>query len=176
MNADRDKKLENKVILAVEMQDLIDAVSKTGGKLSLSSDDQVSVESEEIKKAWFKHLLVSLEKINDTIDEIRRTDIVNIKKELKEDILKLENILKKEISKNEEDFKKQIDKIEKNITKQENSLNNANDRLETYKTNIIGPMNEKVIALTVKMSMIGFISGTVASVVILLIKEFFLHR
>lgn len=164
MNAER--KEEDKVMLSLlEVQTLIDTMSKSNSnKLSLTSGEY-GTEVDDLKKEWFRHLLVSLEKLDNAITDVRKSDIPELKKELKDEFIKIEKA-----------YRLEFDRLEKSVAKAEEKLSLANEKLETYKTNTISPMNEKVIELKVKMSMIGFISGAVASLVVLIIKEFVIRH
>jgi Rad3-related DNA helicase len=175
---------KNKVMLSREIKDLIDMVSRSKNSLSLVSmgDNSSLSEAEELKKAWFRHLLVSLEKLNDTIENIRREDLPETKKELKLDLNKLEHDLKIELTKTETAFKAEITKIEnkhkeemdkvvKAAEKADERFIKSNETLDKYKSEVIVPLNEKVTVIVTKMSLIGMLAGAVGSIIFLIIKE-----
>jgi len=159
-----DSRDGDKVKLSVEIQDLIEIVSKSGNRLSLShSDDRrSSIEAEELKKAWFNHLLISLEKLHNAIEDVRRTDIPELRKELKEELAKIEKDLKEDIAKAESSFKAEVGRLEKLIIKNETNIT------EVSKTLI--PLNDKVTELRTKMALIGVLAGSIGSLIFLIIK------
>lgn len=165
---------KNKVTLSVEIKDLIDIVSKSRNSLSLESlGSHASLEAEELKKAWFRHLLVSLEKLYDIVESIRREDLPESKKELREEVSKIERDLKEDLAKIETNFKTELTKIEKVAEKFDDKLVKANEAFDKYKTDIINPLNDKVTVMVTKMSLIGMLAGAVGSIIFLIIKELF---
>jgi len=177
----RDDK--NKLTLSVEIKDLIDIVSKSKDNLSLlSPDTHTFLEAEELKKAWFRHLLVSLEKLHEIVESIRREALPEVSKEVKKELNQLEHELKENITKVEKAFKDALDKLEdthksdidKNIRaieKIEDKLTKSNEALDKYKVEVIGPLNDKVTVIATKMATIGLLAGGVGSVIFLIIKE-----
>lgn len=149
----------NKVTLDIELQDLLNVVSKKNaiGPINdvLSEHD---LESETLKKAWYKHVLLSVEKLNDIIESVRRVDIANVRSEFKEEITRVVLL----INKLESDIKSDIKDIRDKATKSE-------DELKSYKKDVIDPMNTKVITMVVKLGMISLIGGCVGGGIIGLI-------
>ena len=147
--AERERAKAGKITLDIELQDLLDIVSKSGRQPALGDSSSHIIEGEDLKKAWFKHLLISLEKINDLVETIRRNDLVNIRNEFKEEIKEL---------------RLKIDKNE--------------DELEKYKKDVISPINNKVITLTVKLGLwsvvAGFIGSGIMGLVLFITKEYLL--
>ena len=136
-----DKNQTGKVTLDVE--DLLNLVSKPEGTAPISGISQEHVvEAEELKKAWFKHVLLNVENLDKKIDEGL--------KEVKDD------------------FQQKISKLEKRLEKGEDSL-------AAYKKDIIEPMKEKVITITVKMGMWAAVGGIGGSILLLLFKHAFLE-
>ena len=140
-----------KITLDMELKDLLDLVSKADPgppPISDSLSDH-SFEGEDIKKAWFKHLLISLEKLNDLIEVVRRVDIVNLRNE----------------------FKAEMSELERKYEKSE-------DDLKSYKKDIVDPMNTKLIVLAVKISVWSVLGGVlgsgVAGLVFYAIKEYWI--
>lgn len=164
-----DREDKNKVNLSVGIQDLVEIVSKSGNRLSLSqasSTGYSSIEAEELKKAWFNHLLISLEKLHKAIEDVRRTDIPDLKKELNKALEKVETELKGSINKEVEGLKgninKEVERLDKAVVKNETSV------ADVLKT--ITPLNEKVTELRTKMALIGVLAGTIGSLIFLIIK------
>jgi hypothetical protein len=147
--AERERAKAGKITLDIELQDILDIVSKSGRQPALGDSSSHIIEGEDLKKAWFKHLLISLEKINDLVETIRRNDLVNIRNEFKEEIKEL---------------RLKIDKNE--------------DELEKYKKDVISPINTKVITLTVKLGLwsvvAGFIGSGIMGLVLFITKEYLL--
>jgi hypothetical protein len=126
----------NKVTLDIELKDLLDIVSKSSGRshtISEQASDHM-IEGEDLRKAWFKHLLISMEKLNDLVENIRRHDLSELKQEFKSDLKALEN----KIAGVEKEFK-------------------------DHKKDVVDPLNNKVIALTVKLGLISLMAGVVGS-------------
>jgi len=155
---------KDKISLSVGIQDLVEIVSKSGNRLSLSQSEgrNSSIEAEELKKAWFNHLLISLEKLHNSVEDVRRKDIPDLKKELKEELAKIEKDLKEDIAKAESSFKAEVDRLEKLIIKNETNIT------EVSKTLI--PLNDKVTELRTKMALIGVLAGSIGSLIFLIIK------
>jgi hypothetical protein len=132
-----DDKKKGKVTLDIELDDLINIVSKSSsGPVSSIRDASFShaVEGEDLKKAWFKHMLLSMEKLNDLIETVRRVDISNLKNDIKDEI-------------------KIIDR----------KLEKAEDELKVYKKDVIDPISNTVITLTVKLGLYSALAGFVGS-------------
>jgi hypothetical protein len=150
---DQESKKTGKVTLDIELGDLINMVSKSSSSPISSLRDESfshSVESEDLKKAWFKHMLLSMEKLNDLIETVRRVDISNLKNDIKEEI-------------------KSIDRrIEK-----------AEDDLKQYKKDVIEPINNTVITLTVKLglysALAGFIGSGFMAILIYILRDYLLR-
>lgn len=160
-----DQEDKNKINLSVEIKDLVEIVSKSSNRLSLSQSSDgrhSSIEAEELKKAWFNHLLISLEKLHNSVEDVRRTDIPNLKREFKEALNKNEDDLKEDITKAEVYSKTEIDRLEKAIVKNEASI------VDISKT--ITPLSEKVTELRAKMALIGVLAGSIGSLIFLIIK------
>ena len=126
LNAKQKNKKSNRVTLDVELQDILDIVSKSNNKILENQVTFQTIESEELRKAWFKHMLISLEKLNDLIETIRNVELVNIRSEFREETKRLEEKLEKKLEKSE-------------------------DELKVYKKDVIDPMNTKVTTLIVKV-------------------------
>lgn len=148
---ENDRKATNKITLDIELKDLLNIVSKgesthTLRDMSLSH----SIEGEELKKAWFKHMLLSMEKLNDLIETVRRVDILSLKNEIKEDLKSIEK------------------KFEK-----------ADDELKQYKKDMIDPINNKVITLTVKLGLFstlaGFLGSGLMGLLLYILRDYFLR-
>ena len=146
--SDFDGNKEGKVTLDIELSDLIKIVSKSNSSPISGSPSQHSIEGEELRKAWFKHVLLSMEKMGDTIQTIRTTDLSDLRKELKAE----------------------IDKIDGRVTKNE-------DALTTYKKDIINPLSHKVTTLMVKLGVWGVVAGFIGSglmaLLIYVLKEYY---
>lgn len=132
-----DSNKMGKISLDIELQDLLDIVSKSGGsnKLNESSFSHM-IEGEDLRKAWFKHMLISIEKLHDLVENVRRVEIGGLRIEFKEELKDLQA------------------KIEKN-----------EDELKEYKKDIIDPMKTSVTTITVKLGMISAFVSVVSSIV-----------
>lgn len=148
---ENDRKTTNKITLDIELKDLINIVSKGESTPTLRDISfSHSIEGEELKKAWFKHMLLSMEKLNDLIETVRRVDIVSLKNEIKEDLKSIEK------------------KFEK-----------ADDELKQYKKDMIDPINNKVITLTVKLGLFsalaGFLGSGLMGLLLYILRDYFLR-
>lgn len=141
--AERPKGKSNVVTLDIEMQDLLDVVSKPNNIPSSSINDPYSnnLGGEDLKKAWFKHVLISVEKLNDQIESLRYVEMENFRKEFKDDVA---------------DLKEAIKKVEVKVEKND-------DELKLYKKEIIVPLSNTVVTLTVKLGIWSLIAGFVGS-------------
>lgn len=152
--AERPKGKSNVVTLDIEMQDLLDVVSKPNN-ISLSTNDPYSsnLGGEDLKKAWFKHVLISVEKLNDQIESLRYVEMENFRKEFKDDVA---------------DLKEAIKKVEVKVEKND-------DELKLYKKEIIVPLSNTVVTLTVKLGIwsliAGFIGSGVMGIILRMIKN-----
>jgi hypothetical protein len=132
---DIDDKRSRKVTLDMEIEDLVEMVSKRKGHfISETPPSQHSIEGEELRKAWFKHMLLSMEKLSDQIQDIRKTDLAQLKTDLKEELRKLE------------------EKVGRN-----------QDKLELYKKEVISPISVKLTTLVAKLGVWSVIAGFIGS-------------
>ena len=121
---------KKKIVLEVGLQDLIDIASKSNEAPLTQQSIQHSVDGEELKKAWFNYVLLSIEKLHDALEKVHREDLMELKKELREEIRRIE------------------DKVTK-----------LDDGLELYKKEVVDPLNVKSIVLTTKLAMWGVLAG-----------------
>jgi hypothetical protein len=153
--AERERIKTSTVTLDIELQDLLDVVSKSGSKPPLSTETSAhSMEGEDLKKAWFKHVLISMEKLNDQVESIRRTDIVDVQNE----------------------FKISINDLKEFIKRVETKVDKAEDELKVYKKEVLAPLSDKVLTLAVKIGVYSVIAGFVGSglmgIIVYVIKEY----
>jgi hypothetical protein len=165
---EKNKTKTGTVTLDIELQDLLEIVSKSGTKSPLSSETSTHImEGEDLRKAWFKHVLISIEKLADLIETIRRTDISNLRTELKGDIKELERDMSK--------FNDNVSSCKKEV---EGKISKSDDELKKYKADIIDPISNKVLTLTVKLGVWSIIAGFIGSglmgLIIYILKEFFI--
>ena len=135
--------------VTLDLEDLLEVVSKSNSKPIMDRASYThATEGEDLKKAWFTHMLVSMEKLNDLIESIRRVDLVNLREEMKDEIRDIDNKIIK-----------------------------AEDELKLYKKDVICPMNDKLITITVKLGLWGILGGLIGSgltaLMVYLIKEYF---
>lgn len=165
---EKNKTKTGTVTLDIELQDLLEIVSKSGTKSPLSNETSThTMEGEDLRKAWFKHVLISIEKLADLIETIRRTDISNLRTELGGDIKSLRN----DVSKFEDTLKTCRKEVDDKIGK-------SDDEFKSYKKEIIEPISNKVLTLTVKLGVWSIIAGFIGSglmgLIIYILKEFFI--
>lgn len=154
-------------------------------------------EAERLKKAWFDHVLVSLEKLNANVNKLSST-LHEAKDSLFKDIVSTKEILRKEIAGNKADISFNVDKLEKRIEK---SIDKVNKSIEDIAVQSIKdelkhdladlqskhtvdlkelrdenlPIRDSITGMKVKISLIAFISGLVGAAVLTGIVEFFVH-
>lgn len=91
-----------------------------------------AVDGVEAQKAWFRQTAVTVEKLSERVDKLRDVELVELKKELK----------------------REIEKLEKQVTKNE-------DALTKYKTDIIKPLNDKLIGLDIRLGIYTLIASAI---------------
>ena len=165
MTEDQRKIQEGKVTLNIEMQDLLNIVTKSSNTILSEHSTAYNIEGEDLKKAWFKHLLISMEKLNDLIENIRRVELNNIRTEFKEDLKRLEN-----------KFDKSVDEFQLYKKEVSERAEKANIDLELYKKEVIVPLSTKVLTLTIKLSVwvsvISFIGSGIGAFAFYLAKVY----
>ena len=119
MNDSLEKKLTDEITLKMKIEDILEVVSKSG-KSSMISDSQAHfAEGEDLKKAWFRHMLSSMEKLNDLVETVRSVDITNLKTDLREEIRKVEKRieqLEQHIKENRTELLSKVDKVDTELT------------------------------------------------------------
>lgn len=191
--SDNDKNLPSgKVSLDIEIKDLLNVVSKSGSRPILSEPSSHLIEGEDLKKAWFKHMLSSMEKLNDLIEKVRREDIATLKNDMKEATNKVElkvDKLEVETKTIRLELIGQIEKVEKNLTSKIQKMEAAFDakeksdraELEAYKKevrDVIDPIKNRVLTITVKLgvwaTVAGFAGSGLMALVVYIVKEYFM--
>lgn len=190
---DKEKNLPSgKVSLDIEIKDLLDVVSKSGSRPAISEPSSHLIEGEDLKKAWFKHMLSSMEKLNDLIEKVRREDIASLKNDMKEATNKVElkvDKLETETKTIRLELISQIEKIEKNLTNKITKVENdffeqgkaSRTELEAYKKevrDVIDPIKNRVLTITVKLgvwaTVAGFAGSGIMALIVYIIKEYFM--
>lgn len=153
-------------------------------------------EAERLKKAWFDHVLSSLEKLSANVTMLS-TDLHMAKDNLFKDIIANKEQLRKEIRANKAEVGIDIDKLEKRIEK---SIDNVNKSIDSISVQTIKdelkrdladlkvkineeitllrkenlPLRDNVTNLKVKVTMWGIIGGIGATVTLSIIFEWVL--
>lgn len=131
---DNQSDIKNKISIA-ELQDLINSVAKSK-EAPLAQHNQHNVDGEELKKAWFNYVLLSIEKLHDALEKVRREDLVELKKEIRIEIQRVED-----------------------------KVNKLDDNFESYKKDVVGPLSTKLLVLTTKLAMWGILTGIIGSII-----------
>jgi hypothetical protein len=147
---DIDNKKIGKVTIDMELKDLIDMVSRSKSSPFEGAQSQHSIEGEELRKAWFKHVLLTMEKLSDTVQEIRIKDLTDLRKDLK---LEFSNDLK--------DLETKVDKNK--------------DSFETYKKEVVNPIHDKLTVLLTRIGVWSIVAGFIGSGIMGLFYIFFKH-
>ena len=159
---DEDRKQKSgKLVLDLELQDILDLASKTNPRSTISESlSNHVIESEALKKAWFKHVLLSLEKLDDYLETTRNVEIPQLRAELRKEIYDLKLELKEIIS----ELKVQVVKDEEAFSK--------------FKVDKIEPMSTNLTVLKVKVAMFaagcGFLGGGLMALIIYLLRDYIL--
>lgn len=155
MSDDQDK---NKLSFEVGLQDIINLASRAGSNSFIGSGTKEDAEAEAIKKAWFEHMLLSIEKLQDQIDAVRRVELKHLKDDLDKKIDKIEARLEKL----EQAIKHDIEKVEASLKAHETEYKDD-------KKTVIDPIKTNLTKLSVKMTFYGMIGGVLSSAVITLV-------
>jgi len=171
--SDIDDRRSRKITLDMEIEDLVEMVSKRKGTfITETPPSQHSIEGEELKKAWFKHTLLSLEKLSDQIQDVRKTDLGQLKVDLKEEIKKLEDRInrdkevvafKSDLLQNKSDLKEEIKNLKEEIKKLEDRASKNQENIEIYKKEVVTPISVKLTTLTAKLGVWSIIASFVGS-------------
>ena len=130
-----------KVTLDIEMQDLVDIVSKVSSGRSISSSSTTRIsEGEDLRKAWFKHMFISVEKLNDLIEDVRRIDIPKLRDEISIRYDKVDN---------------KVGKLEDKFLRMSNKLSTLTGKISVWAL-LGGCIGSGVIALVVYLLKILF--------------------
>lgn len=170
-----DDKNPRKVTLDID--DLVDMVSKRkGSPISEAPPSRHSIEGEELKKAWFNHMLISMEKISDQIQDIRKTDLAGLKAEFKEELRNLEE----KINKIQDNINVKIDKTQSDfnikIASGQEDLKSHKKDVALYNKEVVAPINLKLATLVAKLGVwsviAGFIGSGLMAILIFIIQKY----
>ncbi len=154
-----DRPDKNKLSFEVGIQDIMEMVSKAGrGGDFIGSGSKEAAEAEAIKKAWFQMMLSSIEKLQDQIENIRRGELVNIRRDYEKRIDKIEARLERL----EENLKQEIEKVEADLKAHETEYKDD-------KKTVIDPIKTNLTKLNVKMGFYGAIGGVISSAIVTLL-------
>lgn len=187
-----EKKLAEEITLKMKIEDILEVVSKSGNRSMISDTQTHSAESEDLKKAWFRHMFSSMEKLNDLIENVRSVDITNLKIELREEIKKVEIRIEKlegQIKENRNELLSKVDKVDATLTDKidrshiellkkieeiygdlqtykttiESKFNNAEKELKEYKKEVVDPIKVKLLTISIKLGVWATVAGLVGS-------------
>lgn len=189
MSEDREtSNVPEEVTLTMKLEDVLGAVSKKAGVSAIAEHD----DGGELRKAWFRHVLSSVEKLNDLIETVRSVDISNLKVDLKDEIRKVEyrlERLEQVVRDNRQEVLSKIDKVDTELTRKvENSyqellkkiedvnrdlqsyktvvdskFNQAQKEFLTYKKEVVDPLRMKILTISVKLGVWATLAGIVGS-------------
>ena len=154
-------------------------------------------EAERLKKAWFDHVLSSLEKLNDNVSQLS-SELYVAKDSLFKDIVSTKEALRKEVAENKSDINVNVDKLENRIDKTfdkvvksiddmaiqavKDDLKKGLDDLRAMHNKDVKeirneslPLRDNVTKMKVKFALLAFISGLVGSAILTGIVEFIIH-
>jgi len=153
-----ESKDRGKLSFDIDFKDIVQMVSQAGHKNFMGSSSKEAAESEAIKKAWFEHMLLSIEKLQDAIEDVRRVEIYNLKKDVEKHLEKIE----KGLDKSEAALKIEIAKVEASLKEHEKEYKDD-------KKTVIDPLRSNVTRMNVKMGFYGAIGGILSSALVTLI-------
>jgi DNA anti-recombination protein RmuC len=152
--------------------------------------DEYVREAERIKKAWFDHVLSSMEKLNANVNKLS-ADVYNVKETLFKDIILTKDALRKDISANKAELGSSVDKLEKRIEKSmdkitksvddlavaalKDELKKDLDNLKEKHDKDLKEVQGTVTTLKVKVGVIAFISGIIGAALLTGIIDFVVH-
>lgn len=184
---------ENKTVtLSMKIEDILDAVTKPGSRPFTEDTSPHLAEGEDLKKAWFRHMLSSMEKLNDLVETVRRVDIVNLKVDLKEELRKAEariDKLEQQVRDNRKEITNKVDKLDADTSAKidryyrellekisetsrdlqaykltvDSKFNSTEKDIEQYKKDVIEPIKVRLLTISVKLGVYAAIAGFVGS-------------
>lgn len=154
-------------------------------------------EAERLKKAWFDHVLSSLEKINDNVNQLS-SELHEAKDVLFKDIMSTKEALRNEIAANKSDINDSLDKLEKRIDKAFDRVDKSIDSMEVQavkddlKKGLEDlraahnkdmkelrseslPLRDSVTKINVKFALLAVLAGIVGSAIMTGIIEWVVH-
>jgi DNA anti-recombination protein RmuC len=188
-----DPKIPDEVTLKMKLEDVLDVVAKSGNRpITTRSSAVHDADGEDLKKAWFRHVLSSVEKLNTLVENVRSVDISNLKADLKDDIRKVEarlDRLERQLRDTRQELLARIDKVDAELTKKieaahqellnkieevnrdlqaykttvDNKFIAAEKELSTYKKEVVDPMRMKILTISVKLGVWATVAGLVGS-------------
>ena len=136
-------------------------------------------ESEQLKRAWFDHVLSSLEKLGENVDRLS-SELHASKDNLYKEIIKTKENIRKELNDYRNNTSVDLEKVEKRIEKILDELNikikdlsvqAVKDELkrdiEKLKEDKIGPLSDSILALKVKIAVWGITAGIIGNIIVL---------
>lgn len=124
---------KNIVLNDVSLAELLDLMGRN--KPLFSEKDQGS-EGELLKKAWFNHVLVTLEKLDASVDNLQN-DVNNIKQQLFKDLVELREKIRSEMQTCQGNRARVLEKLEANISATLKDLTADNDKvIESMQKNL----------------------------------------
>jgi archaellum component FlaC len=195
MTKDReDNTPKDEVTLRMKLDDILGVVTKSGRGRVLSQDSFNDTDSEDIKKAWFRHMLKSMERLSDLVESVRSVDISNLKSDLKDEIKRVEKRLeglgqqvidnRKEVLANankiDTDLTGKLDRSHQDLLKRiedlvrdlnsyklvvDSKFNTFDKELDKYKRAVVDPLSMKVMAISVKLGVWGTVAGLIGGAI-----------
>lgn len=186
-------KMSDDVVLKMKLEDVLSVVAKSSVRPIMDEKAVVyNTEGEDIKKAWFRHVLYSMEKLNDLVEKVRSVDIPNLKADLKDEIYKVENRLERaerQVRDHRQESLTKIDKVDVNLLKKfestcqellskteevkrdlkahkvaiESKFKQVDEEFSTYNKEVVDPMRMKILTISVKLGVWAAIAGVIGS-------------
>ncbi len=152
-------------------------------------------EAERLKKAWFDHVIVTLEKLAENIDKTS-TDLHATKNELYKEIVSVREILRAELKDFGGGVDKDLEKVEKRIYRVIDNVNKSIDSLspqpmkdelkkdieslrkemekeiKELKKESINPLTIDMVKLNTKIAMWGGLAGVISTILIFVARYY----
>ena len=192
MNEAKDPKKSEEITLKMKIEDILEVVSKSGSRAMISDNASHIAEGEDLKKAWFRHVLSSMEKLGSLVETIRSVDMTNLKSDLKDEIRKVEarlDRIEQQIRDNRKELSEKAETIDKTLTAKIDSsykellsrveelnrdlqayklnvdvkFNDADKELSAYKKDVIQPLKDALLTISVKIGIFAALAGFMGS-------------
>ena len=159
------RKFTGMVFLLIIVQSAVGNQTMNDNSFRTLTDERV-LEAERLKKAWFEHVLNSLEQLGRDVDKIS-SDLNNAKEGLYKEISEVKELLHKEIKARRLETDKDLDKLEERIEKLLDGLARSIKSLTVHGvkeelTKDINKLENKITAIRTQIAVVASIISFVS--------------